>query len=126
KVETNGLDAPDAGSYYSFTVNADDIVDDAEGRIGFWLKINTWANTTGLFKFAYDTDNEVYLILNGGDELYFKWESGGVTNGVSSTTANLTTGTWYYVEVAWATATNLKRIYVDNVTVGTVSIHAPA
>ena len=119
KVETNGLDAPSAGDYYSFTVSADDIVDDSEGRIGFYLYINTWAENTGLFKFYSDADNEAYLLLSGGDEMYFKWEYSTTVNGLSSTTANLTTGVWYYIEVAWKVSTDLKRIYVNNVLVGT-------
>ena len=120
KVGTNGLTL--GTTYDNALLAAVSGTMDDEMRIGFWLNPVTWTDGRIIFKFYYFSGtDEVFLKLNGADgagtrELELTWEdSNNVRTSLITSTADLSTNTMYWVEVAWKTADNHRAIYIDGV-----------
>ena len=61
-------------------------------------------------------------MLSGGDELTLYWmDSNNTRTALVSVDANLTTGTWYWVEVAAKPSTDYREIWVDGVSKGSTT-----
>lgn len=120
---TNGLDCPTSASYAPFAISSNDIIVAAEGRIGFWLRVTTWVDGAYITEWRDGSgDDRVHPQLNGTDELKFYWKDGGTERtSLISTDANLSTGTWYFVEFAWKTSTDYREIFVGGVSKGSSS-----
>jgi len=111
---TNGLDVADGGKYVTLTPTAGDMLSYVEGRFGFWLRVTTWEAGVALFRLSKDGDNDLVLWTSGTDELYLKWEGGGVIADHNLTSdANIGTGTWYFIEIAWKQSTPYRQIFVN-------------
>ena len=48
------------------------------------------------------------------DEIYFRYRSTGTSDFYYSTTSPLTTGTWYFLELAWRAVDDYMQMWVDN------------
>lgn len=99
---------------------------DEEARIGFWVKINTWVSAAKLFGIYIDADNYIRIGMVGTSssdiELACYWEDDNITRTTfSTTTANMATGTWYFVELAYKYSTNYREFFVSGVSKGTDS-----
>jgi hypothetical protein len=113
-IGTNGLDAPGAQDYASLAVTSDDLCP-TSGRIGFWFRVTTYITNARLFTRYVDSNNFWIVRLHGTDEVDFYWKDGGTIRTVLiSTTANLSTGVWYYLEAEYDPATNTRKLYIDD------------
>jgi len=93
---------------------------DDEFRVGFWVKINTWVDGNSFWRITQDGDNTADLRMSGSDELYFYWEdNNNVATALVTTDANISTGTWYFIQIAGKTSTNYREIFVDGSAPGT-------
>jgi len=112
KNETYGVDLPNGYDYVLFSVPSTTM--DEEGRFGIWIYINTFKAGMTIFKMRYDNDNLATISLSGTDELSFTWiDSGTTRTALVTDNANLSTGTWYFIEGAWKTSTDLRELYKD-------------
>jgi len=113
KYGTNGMDVPTGADFIYFAPISATL--DDEGRLGFWVYINTWVENAEFSWIAYDdASNLAKLFMSGADELGLTWEDSGTERTTLVTSnANLSTGTWYFIEVAWKTSTDLREIYVN-------------
>ena len=114
KIGTNGLDCPTAGDYALFTDSTGAAWPTGSGRVGFYLRITAFTTSCALIQKKYDADEYMTLEMYGTDELKFQYTNTSSTTAIT-TDANLTTATWYFVEIAYDDATNTKKIYVDGV-----------
>jgi hypothetical protein len=116
------------GSYCLAPTSGDDGIEfnltnmpTTKGRIGFWLyNSSAWAEYDLVFTYGNTASNENYIQLvtySATDELSLSWR--GVGSGIfqqASTTANLTTSTHYFIEIAWDTTlggTDYCDVYVN-------------
>jgi len=117
KIGTNGLDCPLDYNRAIFTAQSATI--DDEGRMWSWIYINTWVDNATFFILYDDTENFAHVEMNGTDEIEFYWEdSNNARTSLITTTANLSTGTWYFLEAAWKTSTNYRELFIDGNSVG--------
>lgn len=114
KVGTNGIDADAAWDGYSFTVSSGDLINTSLGRVGFWLKINTWVNNLVVFNTTGSGGVTARLKITGDDDLSFEWVDGTNDNSTYTTGLGLSTGTWYFIEIAWDATSNYKKIFLDS------------
>ena len=121
KYGTNGLDI-DSSQDYIYIGTPSTTLDD-EGSISFWIYFNAFVDEAGLGLIDEDDwQNRSNLRLNGTDELEFRWTDHGVDRThLITTSANITTGQWYYFQFVWKTSTNYREIFVDNSSEGSSS-----
>ena len=123
KLGTNGLDIPTGYDYITFTPPVATL--DDEGRAGFWLYINTFVDAASVLELYYvNGDNRLSIRLDGSTELSMRWkDSATARTTLTTTTANLSTGTWYFVEFAWKTGSGnyYREIFVNGVSKGSSS-----
>lgn len=124
KIGTNGLDIPTVYDYVDFAVSLEDIVSSAEGRIGFWWRYTTWGDDAGIIRVTDSSPIfEIELNLTASDELEFKWYDNGTqrTTLTSSSSPLPSSGTWYFIEMAWKASTAYREIFVNGISAGTSS-----
>jgi len=127
RIGTNGLDAAATGSYYSFDVATNDIVSGTTGRMGFWLKKNTIVSQTVHVRIYQDDSNKItFRTPTATDELQVYWRAGAADEMfMSTTTADMVNGTWYYVEFAYdagiGAGSDYAEIWIDGISKVTVS-----
>lgn len=112
--------SPDGNDYMRFSVTTDDIVSGTEMRLGFWFRAPSLTDSLIMIDGDFNTDasNYFFLRLSGSDEVNFRWRVGGSNEiDASSTTANLSTDTWYFAEIEMNTATNVLRVYINGTAV---------
>lgn len=115
---TNGLYVGGSDSRVVLTSSVSSIVTSEEGRVGFPVKIVTWDASAILFYLAVDINNSMLLKLGSSGELAINWINGGsAMTQRETTTSPVSTGTWYYIEYAWKTSSNMRKVYVDNTNV---------
>jgi hypothetical protein len=116
---SSGLAVPTAFSGFDFEVVGEDLVAASSSRVGFWLRVDDWVPKTQIFVMSRGTFQQVALRLEGPSELSLTdWTSGQT---LTSSGANLGTGTWHYVEAAWDAAAGHRALYVDGVQVAVSS-----
>lgn len=116
KIGTYGFDFPTAEDYFTIDVSGGDIINSTSGRIGRYYYIVTYNDYSILMEYYIDADNYFYIRSGGSEELVFVWKDGGTARtNIGTSTTNLATEQWYYVEAAWDTATNQRAIYVNGV-----------
>ena len=120
KYGTYGIDFDAAWEHLYYATPSATLDDDF--RWGAWVRITTWLNGFLLFQIYGDSSNNCRLILTGDDELTLYWYDTGAERTTWTTTdANLTTGTWYWIEAAAKPSTNYREIWVDGVSKGSSS-----
>ena len=120
KMGTNGADFPGALDIFSFAVTAEDIINDAEGCVAWWMRVNTWVDTTFVFAFGDQSDyyaDSLDARIIGTDEVRIRWNSAaGADADISSTAANVD-GNWHFYELCWdvdANPSNTFWMEIDN------------
>ena len=112
---SNGLDLPTADDYVAIVVP---ITIDDEGRFGFWLRM-TDANDTGRLAMFSDDGNDYFilsLVGSGTPELRFTWmDDGNARTDCDTSSAGLSEGTWFYIEMAWKVADDYRDILINGV-----------
>jgi len=92
---------------------------DDHGKIGFWMRINTFAADFFPVEPYISNEDNFKLRFSGTDEFEFYWKDASVErNPFITTTANLETGVWYWVEFAWNTSTDYREIFLYEDEVG--------
>ena len=113
KTGTNGLFCETDEYYASLDVSSDDIITDTQGRLGFWLKVNTWAEWQNILR-VESASEYFHVLLLGSDELRFNWYANGSNESYCDTdTANIQTGAWNFIEISWDETDNDIAIYVN-------------
>lgn len=114
KLGTNGLDCPSASDYAIFAISSGDLFDRLVGKFGFWLRFEATPDSGSQIFTAQGTlANDFIRILAIGDELRFDFrQDGNSVVSLSTTAANMTTATWYWVEASWDQPNNDRRIAV--------------
>ena len=115
KIGTNGLDIPSGYDYAWFTVSADDILASSESRVGFWFRYTTWVDGSTIFA-ANDNSplTRIQLQMVDSNELRFYWyDNLGARTNLDSSGLDLASATWYFIEMAWKTATDYREIFVN-------------
>jgi hypothetical protein len=109
-----------AAAYYDLTVTTGDVVNGTAGRIGAWVNVNTWVNYVILLSVFQDGTDRFFVELRDGDELRANARTGGADHYITSTTANISTGTWRFIEMAYdsgGAGTGYLEIFVNGVSV---------
>ena len=92
-----------------------DIVSTTEGTIYIEFKIGGWVDNA---KFFYAVDDSsgygISIQAAGTDEIEMGWWESGLSDVVTTTTCNLSTGTWYLAEVNYQASSNYRKIAVYN------------
>lgn len=115
KYGTYGLDVNSSWKY-GYLDPGNPTTMDEEGKFGSWVRIQTFLNGFILAQVYWDNSNKFGFALAGTDELEFRWRDNNTARTTLTTTsANLTTGTWYWIEAAWKTSTSYREIWVDGV-----------
>ncbi|MCK5606254.1 right-handed parallel beta-helix repeat-containing protein, partial [Candidatus Pacearchaeota archaeon] len=124
----NGLDAPAATDYYEF--DSANIVDGNDDRIGRWIRVPTYIDTTRILSVYEDANNMISLVLDAPDELQLLWYyNSGFEMYLTTTDANIPTGSgeedWRYVEFAYdagiGAGSDYAEIWVDGVSKASIS-----
>jgi hypothetical protein len=131
KVGSYGLTVPTSGDYMTYPVTSQDVINYEEGSIGFWLRYVSALPTAGAGIINIDDagQNIINLRTNAtnNDELTMRIrQTGQVAVDISTTDANLTFNTWYFIVLRWSATTDLGRIEVYNDTLGTARATAEA
>jgi hypothetical protein len=118
KMGTNGMDADGANHYSTFTSTS--IINDAGGTISFWFYVNTWVDEAKLFQVWEGGSDYIFGRLDGTDEFQvYNYNASGPTNQqLTTTTANLVTGVWYFLEYSWDTSGNSHTLTISQTTRG--------
>jgi len=118
----NGFDRAGGSDYIGLDVTSNDIVDGAEGVIGFYIYVNTWTSGARLFRLEDSTaKDELWCWMQDSDEVYCRLYDNDAGPTFTTSAANIGTGTWYYIEVVWQASSNLFKLYVDDVERGSSS-----
>ena len=112
KVGTNGIDSPSQGDRYVFTDSTSGAWPITAGRIGFWLRVTDFTATCAIVQKWGDNTENIRFEMTGTDELHFVWDNDGETT-ITTTAANIGTGTWYLIEGSWDSVNNKLFIYVN-------------
>lgn len=119
---TNGLDIPanETASYYNLSVSSIDIVNDAEGRIGFWYRWTGTYDDGECIMYFIDGANSEYagLFTQTSYRLYFRWADSGGAKDYNTTGTIPLTDTWYFVEYAWKPAENYREVFINGESAG--------
>lgn len=119
KYGTNGLDIPVSESFDQFVSPAVNI--DEEGKFGIWIRITDDGDGNQIFGLEYSTDY-IRLVQSGSTELSFVWRDNDTDRTpLTTTTASMAHGTWYFIEIAWKVSTNYREIWVDGASKGSSS-----
>jgi len=119
-IGTNGLDLPTTSDRCYFDNNGEYVLNGAgvsQGRFGAWARITTWKENSA-FLSAEDAlaDNIISFAQSGTDEVRLFIKTNNIDRKTLITTdANLSTGTWYFVECAWDIDNDYCEIFVDGV-----------
>ena len=109
-------------SGYKLVVDTEDVVVTSAGRIGFWVKINTWVNFSGLFAVS-DSGDPIKFVMTILSDDEVRASYGGTL--LASTSANLSTATWYFIEVAYDASIgdgeDYMEVFVDGSSVASSS-----
>ena len=112
KYGVNGLDIHN--DYDTCMLDTPSATLDDEGRIGFWIYINDFTDDAPIFVVYYNAANYFRLRMDGTDELNVYWEdSDTVRTELTTNNANLALSTWYFIEFAWKTSTDIRKIYLN-------------
>lgn len=105
-------DAAPTEEYITFVVSSDDIIKPTTGHVGFWLNFTTMTTRT-LFQYGGGTGRLIIYQLSGN--IAAEYYDGTVTSTAFTSGASITTGNWYFVDVAWnATANTLTAQVTDS------------
>jgi len=119
-VGTYGLDSPSGYDKITFDVSSNDIVSGTSGRVGCKIRINTWEAVVYFIMAKDATNNRNFFVETyGTDELLFAWDGSGVA---TTTDANLSTGTIYFIEISYDTTADEYELFVDGVSKATGSL----
>jgi len=119
RLGTNGLRVSGASSYATYDPGTnDEALNKEQGRIGAWVRINSYSSAGTLFDVVIDADNQWTIIADdGGTDLKFLWEEGGVVEVGTSADGMypnpISVGVWYFIEFAWCSCTPERIIYVN-------------
>lgn len=121
KVGTNGILTVDANDFYTFTVTADDLCDEAQGEIAGWVQFKSAVPTNGndLIVRCMNSGNssEVSLSMGSAGEIRLQLvtSAGTATNFVSTGCGMSSTDVWYYVVGKWHIANDDRSLacYTD-------------
>ena len=83
--------------------------------ISFWMKKTSLSGEDDLVSKSTDGSVVEYGVNSVGDEISFFYTSGGSLYGHETTSANLSTGTWYHVAVTYSDAADSAVIYINGV-----------
>ena len=110
---TNGLDVDTSEDKIVFSPTG--IVNvDADGTIAGWIRITDWEDGAAIFTIFEDANNYAYLRMDGTDELVAQWRVAGSNElRVTTTDANVPTGTWAFVEWRFDEDSNTMSIEVN-------------
>ena len=115
KSGTNGFDVPSSSDYCTFDPNQNEMINQAEGALGFWFYVNTWDNNAFIFKIDWDDNDDIMnCALSTNDELSCRYESDGSGINIVTDGASLTTGNWYFGVYKWDPANDIAWVYVYN------------
>lgn len=113
KIGTNGLDIPGMNARVEFFNSAaSDIISGSEGRIGFWLQINTLENNATVLYIQEDSDDYLKVVVYNDTELLFSWKEAGVA---TTLVVSPTVGVYNFYEYAWDSVSNTRTLYVNGV-----------
>jgi hypothetical protein len=111
KIGSNGLDNPASSDYVLFN---DFHHTCGDLRYGFWLYATTWVDTTVILKLVSCTAaGDTEIRWRTGNELEIR-EAGTIKETTSG--ANITTGTWYFIEIVMDDTNDSRKIIVDGTT----------
>lgn len=116
KIGTYGVDVPGDNDYYTFVVSNGDILPvGGAGRLSCWFYYNTWVDSSYLFYYTSSaaTTDRLRIEMVSSNEILMRWVYDGTATTFSTTDANLSSGTWYYLEFEWDPSNNYMAIYVD-------------
>lgn len=112
-VGSNGIQIDAAAEGYDFDTAS--IIGTGEGSIGFKMRIQTWADAAGFFYVRGASYTDSMLVgMTSTDELFFRINEDTDPISISTTAANLSTGTTYFVTASWLDGTGFRlRVYND-------------
>jgi len=112
---TNGLDCPTSSDYITLANNGEYITSSSAGRIGFMMRITTWADTTGMIACGNSTNSIAAYGDTTDGEIVFNYKGNLDPTPCTTTGAAINDGQWHFIELMWNQATPSIKIYVDNV-----------
>jgi hypothetical protein len=123
KIGDYGLDCPGASDTVDFVLSSNDLLNVPEGRVGFWWYCTTAVATAQLFRVELDEDNYFHIKQHdtgdGDLGLEWNWKQGAAWQGTLQVPdTGMSTGNWYFIECAWDTVGDTKKLYVNGVQQG--------
>lgn len=114
RIGTNGLDIPSSNDAAEFTISSNDLISTAGGSAAFSFRVTTWGNGAVIFTAVGTAGNDhIRVELGTTDELIFRHRVSGTSNlTLTTTAANIATGTWYSVVIRWDPSAEDRRIEV--------------
>jgi len=111
------------GTYdaHYFTVSSDDIIDDSIGTIQLDFYIHTWTNLCELFRLDVDSNNEMRLFLDTGDDLRLSYKGNGQAVSATSSGAGLVVDTWYTLTAKWRVSAGVQSLSISIDGVGEIA-----
>lgn len=114
---TYALEIPTSSDYMVFVIS-DDIADQGEGRIGFWLRKYTnysVGDNDSFVSLSADASNYLSIRFKNNGNVGLNWRQGGSSRVILTTsTDDYTFNTDYFIEVAWKPAADDIVMYVNN------------
>lgn len=110
----NGADIESSNSQYLYAADSSSLSVTSDLTISAW--INPESNTASTqYDIAgkWDESNETYLLAQYGDEIRFYLDSS--SNYVETSSANLSTGTWYHVTASYEAGSQTAKIFVNGI-----------
>jgi hypothetical protein len=109
KIGSYGFDHPTSWDRIEFTISSYDVVPQNSARIGFWVRIVTWADGSSLIDIQKDADEYILLEMAGtgdGDiefrlKIYDDVETDISIGTSAGTQVDGSLNTWYFVEIYW-------------------------
>lgn len=113
---STGILADAASERYVFDMSSNDICSQSTGSMAAWINVATWVNGVNFLQCHNSASGAQYIGvgLTSTDEVWLAHGDGTTPLTVPTTSANLSTGTWYFVTGSWDDATNYRRIRVYN------------
>jgi hypothetical protein len=96
-------------------------IPDPDFRVGTWLNVTTWDDGDQIFFLEGDSEASwTQLLMDSTDELEIKVDSGAEASCTVATAAsNLSTGTWYYIELEVDGANDNIYLFINGVQAAT-------
>jgi hypothetical protein len=115
---TYGSDFPTEGDYFDLTTGISSIHPGSDtatfqGRIALRFYYTTWDVNMAVWRAWYDSNSRVTLTTDNSEEFQFAYKYGGTSVYCGTTDANLTSSTWYTVEVWWDANANAMGFTID-------------